>query len=61
MKLERDNIPLDKNFPFQIAEVRLTPENSRPGPGIGTVILRLPVCWRNDLRCSEKIKRIEYL
>ena len=31
MKLERDNIPLDKNFPFQIAEVRLTPENSRPG------------------------------
>ena len=31
MKLERDNIPLDKNFPFKIAEVRLTPENSRPG------------------------------
>ena len=31
MKLERDNIPLDKNFPFKIAEVRLTPENSRSG------------------------------
>ena len=31
MKLERDNIPLDKYFPFQIAEVRLIPENSRPG------------------------------
>lgn len=31
MKLERDTIPLDKNFPFQISEVILTPENSRPG------------------------------
>ncbi len=31
MRLERDNIPLDKEFPFQIAEVRLTPENSKPG------------------------------
>lgn len=31
MRLERDNIPLDKEFPFQISEVELTPENSRPG------------------------------
>lgn len=31
MRLERDTIPLDKDFPFQIAEVKLTPENSRPG------------------------------
>lgn len=31
MKLERDNILLDKNFPFQIAEVRLTPENMQAG------------------------------
>lgn len=31
MRLERDNIPLDKEFPFQITEVRLTPENSKPG------------------------------
>lgn len=31
MRLERDNIPLDKEFPFQISEVVLTPENSRPG------------------------------
>ncbi len=25
MRLERDNIPLDKEFPFQISEVELTP------------------------------------
>ena len=31
MRLERDNIPLDKDFPFQISEVVLTPKNSRPG------------------------------
>lgn len=31
MILERDNIPLAKNFPFQISRVNLTPENSRPG------------------------------
>lgn len=31
MRLERDNIPLDRDFPFQISEVVLTPENSRPG------------------------------
>lgn len=31
MKLERDTIPLDKEFPFQISEVELTPQNSRPG------------------------------
>ena len=31
MRLERDNIPLDKEFPFQISEVELTPEKSRPG------------------------------
>jgi len=31
LRLERDNIPLDKEFPFQISEVELTPENSRPG------------------------------
>ena len=31
MRLERDNIPLDKEFPFQISEVELTPLNSRPG------------------------------
>lgn len=31
MRLERDNIPLDKEFPFQISEVVLTPANSKPG------------------------------
>lgn len=31
MKLERDMIPLDKEFPFQISEVELTPKNSHPG------------------------------
>ena len=31
MRLERDNIPLDRDFPFQISEVLLTPENSKPG------------------------------
>lgn len=31
MRLERDNIPLDKNFPFQISEVKLNPDNSHPG------------------------------
>ena len=31
MRLERDNIPLDKEFPFHISEVELTPANSRPG------------------------------
>lgn len=31
MKLERDTIPLDKDFPFQISEVELTPLNSDPG------------------------------
>lgn len=31
MRLERDTIPLDKDFPFQISEVKLTPQNSRPG------------------------------
>ena len=32
MKLERDSIPLDKEFPFQISEVELNQANSRPGP-----------------------------
>lgn len=31
MKLERDSIPLDKEFPFQISEVELNQANSRPG------------------------------
>lgn len=31
MKLERDSIPLDKEFPFQISEVELNPSNSHPG------------------------------
>ena len=31
MKLERDSIPLDKEFPFQISEVELNLANSRPG------------------------------
>lgn len=31
MKLERDTIPLDKEFPFQISEVELNPANSHPG------------------------------
>ncbi len=30
MKLVRDNIPLDKEFPFQISEVILDASNSRP-------------------------------
>ncbi len=53
MRLERDNIPLDKDFPFQISEVVLTPKNSRPGPGTGTVTLRSPVCLREgELFCQ---------
>lgn len=28
MRLERDNIPLDKDFPFQISEVVLTPRTA---------------------------------
>ena len=31
MRLERDSIPLDKEFPFQISEVELNPSNSHPG------------------------------
>lgn len=31
MILTKDNIPLAKDFPFQISKVNLTPENSRPG------------------------------
>ena len=31
MKLERDSIPLDKEFPFQISEVELNQANSHPG------------------------------
>ena len=27
MRLERDSIPLDKEFPFQISEVELNPSN----------------------------------
>ena len=29
MRLERDSIPLDKEFPFQISEVELNPSNSQ--------------------------------
>ena len=30
MRLERDNIPLNRDFPFQISKVILNPENSHP-------------------------------
>lgn len=33
MRLERDSIPLDKEFPFQISEVEAYPSNSHREPG----------------------------
>ena len=47
MKLIRDNIALDKDFPFQISEVVLNHKNSRPDTFHCTVILR-SLTYRKD-------------
>lgn len=47
MKLIRDNIALDKDFPFQISEVVLNHKTADRIPFTGTVILR-SLTYRKD-------------
>ena len=58
MRLERDSIPLDKEFPFQISEVELNPSNSHPGTG--TAILRSPGFWKERETISSMDRNIPW-
>ena len=58
MRLERDSIPLDKEFPFQISEVEL-PTVIRE-PGTGTAILRSPGFWKERETISSMDRNIPW-
>ncbi len=46
MKLERDSIPLDKEFLFRYQKWSLTLPTVIREPGTGTAILRSPGFWK---------------
>ena len=60
MRLERDSIPLDKEFPFQISEVELNLPTVIREPGIGTAILRSPGFWKERETISSMDRNIPW-
>ena len=54
MKLERDNIPLNKDFPFQISRVILNSQNSHPDTWHWHSYLRsLRTAGKGELLCQR--------
>ena len=60
MRLERDSIPLDKEFPFQISEVELNPSNSHPGTWHWHSYFRSPGFWKERETISSMDRNIPW-